>query len=92
MTDNHFADVGKKGDIIYRQDAIDALYHVDENNGWSIEAIRGLPSAQPERKTGWWIDGSIPTYAACSECGYQERYADENNYCPNCGADMRGGK
>ena len=47
---------------------------------------------QPERKTGRWIDGSIPTYAACSECGYQERYAYENNFCPHCGADMRGDK
>lgn len=35
-------------DLIDRQAAIDALYHVDENNGWSIEAIRGLPSVQPE--------------------------------------------
>lgn len=51
-----------------------------------------LPPAQPERKTGHWIDGSIPTYKACSECGYEERYADENNYCPECGAYMKGVK
>jgi len=49
-----------------------------------------MPSAQPERKKGKWIDGSIPTYAVCSECAYQERYAYENNYCPNCGSDNRG--
>ena len=35
-------------DTISRQDAIDALYHVDEYNGRSVEAIRNLPSAQPE--------------------------------------------
>ena len=35
-------------DPIERQDAIDALYHVDEYNGRSIEAIRNLPPAQPE--------------------------------------------
>ena len=48
-------------DLISRQAAIDALYHVDEYNGRSVEAIRNLPSAQPERKTGRmsnkdWID------------------------------------
>jgi hypothetical protein len=35
-------------DTISRKAAIDALYHVDEYNGRSIEAIRNLPSAQPE--------------------------------------------
>ena len=35
-------------DTISRQAAIDTLYHVDEYNGRSIEAIRNLPSAQPE--------------------------------------------
>ena len=34
--------------IIYRQDAIDALYHVDEYNSRSIEAIKQLPSAESE--------------------------------------------
>ena len=37
-------------------DAIDALYHVDEYNGRSVEAIRKLPSAQPE-----------PHWIPCSE-------------------------
>ena len=35
-------------DLISRQAAIDALYHVDEYNGRSVEAIRKLPPAQPE--------------------------------------------
>ena len=35
-------------DLIERQAAIDALYHVDEYNGRSVETIRNLPSAQPE--------------------------------------------
>ena len=37
-------------DLISRQAAIDALYHVDEYNGRSVEAIRNLPSAQPEQR------------------------------------------
>lgn len=45
---------GGKGmsDLISRQAAIDALYHVDEYNRRSVEAIRNLPSAQPEQR---WI-------------------------------------
>ena len=58
----------------------------DRDNAFKM----GIEVGRGERKTGRWIDGSIPTYAACSECGYQERYAYENNYCPNCGADMKG--
>ena len=41
-------------DLISRQAAIDALCHVDEYNGRSVEAIRNLPSAQPESKCGKW--------------------------------------
>lgn len=37
-------------DLISRQAALDALYHVDEYNGRSVEAIRNLPSAQPEQQ------------------------------------------
>ena len=39
-------------DLISRQAAIDALYNVDEYNGRSVEAIRNLPSEQPEQR---WI-------------------------------------
>lgn len=50
----------------------------------------GELSAQPERKTGKWIliaDG-YTDYVKCDQCGnisYVER-----NFCPSCGADMRG--
>lgn len=58
-------------------------------------AIRQLPSAQPERPTGhygktgkwehlnWGFD-----YDRCTECGYEHRYNDAFNYCPNCGCRM----
>ena len=48
------------------------------------------PSAQPERKKGEWIQKpNIYGVAYCSECDY-ELHTDNTNYCPNCGADMRG--
>ena len=42
-------------DLISRQAAMDALYRVDEYNGRSVEAIRNLPSAQPDAIPLEWI-------------------------------------
>ena len=57
--------------------------------------LRQLPSAQPEPKrgkTGRWMatEADEPCFYRCSECG---RLIDEReNFCPNCGVDMRGEK
>lgn len=60
--------------------------------GDAMDTIENLPSAQPERKPGHWIQ--VGCNQECSECGatYADLYPDydETNYCPNCGADMRG--
>ena len=52
--------------------------------------IDEMPSVQTERKKGKWIDAQYP-FSRCNIC---ECYFDtENNlanFCPNCGADMRG--
>lgn len=37
-----------------------------------------------ERKRGKWIDDN------CSECGQYVYHGDARNFCPNCGAYMRG--
>ena len=53
--------------------------------------IFNLPSAQPQRMRGKWIDVTKTGGAElwkCSECGELEL---ENSYfCPNCGSDMGG--
>ena len=62
------------------------------DDAW-VEA-RGGWTNQPERKKGKWISlddsrGKYNDYGyKCSECGEHSEY--EENYCPNCGADMRG--
>lgn len=54
-------------------------------------AIKALEE-HPERKKGKWIDGK------CSNCGEHAPFWSmastyyESNFCPNCGADMRGEK
>lgn len=61
-------------------------------------AILNLPAAQPERKTGRWISEFNGRYTGgaywfgCSECGKVVPDVRNGgwNFCPNCGADMRG--
>ena len=70
-------------------------HHMPERDAYweagemAIEALE-----QPERKKGKWISlddlrGKYNTCGyKCSECGEYSEY--EENYCPSCGADMRG--
>ena len=56
------------------------------------EEVKSLPSVTPSRPCGRWAksfndtEGEVRFY--CSECGMWEYF--ETDYCPNCGADMRG--
>lgn len=92
-------------DCIDRQAAIevaDAIWCVtgDKNVAKVWDQIKGLPSAQPERDKGEWIGTEFDGYAdgnpvyyewKCSVCGcVVEDEEPAWNYCPNCGADMRG--
>lgn len=62
---------------------------------WIEKAVDDVPSAQVERKKGKWKEETRRTVhgydfpiSICSECG--KMAVDEYNFCPNCGADMRG--
>lgn len=54
------------------------------------QAIKSLPFVQPIRPKGKWIDcAERDPWYRCSEC--KERvWGGHRNFCPNCGADMRG--
>lgn len=89
-------------DVISRQDAINAIksqtIHSEEEPGEigkayyeglhiAIDIIGSLPSAQ---KTGRWINKpNIYGVAYCTECDY-ELHTNDTNFCPNCGAYMKG--
>ena len=85
-------------DTISRQAAIDVVKGIDRS---FVKYIEELPSAQTEQKTGKWIPHDCSGRAsidndACSECGQRFYQIAETgciwNYCPNCGAEMRGDK
>lgn len=54
-----------------------------------IEEVNNAPTVEPKR--GEWIDIS-EWYAPRQKCSICEMVVDGygSNYCPNCGADMRG--
>ena len=85
-------------DLIERQAAIDrvlATGYADQIKDNILLILRLLPSAQPERKKGKWINhrnDNGHNIADCDKCGEAMQWFDDDikpNYCPNCGADMR---
>ena len=69
----------------------------------AVRRIEQLPSVQPERPRGHWVEIGDEPYDEweCDVCGFAidgsgcidpEEYRDVYKFCPNCGADMRGDK
>ena len=63
----------------------DVIY-IDKNE--CAKRIKALPTIDIEPKRGEWIDDGFAH--RCSECGKQGVGIEYFNFCPNCGADMRG--
>lgn len=67
----------------------------DDSKDTVVRVLEQLPSAQPQRKKGKWIrkisvvDCATFVGDECSQCGYFKSMG-QANFCPNCGADMRG--
>lgn len=60
-------------------------------------ALDNAPTIEPQRKRGEWID--VDDYynrisGKCSVCGWESHMYEDDvvgmDYCPHCGADMRG--
>ena len=105
----NLAEVGT--DLVSRQamlDGIDNLIKIHFDRTVVLYKARkvaeDLPSIQPERKTGRWIesnpqDSKLCRLMTCSECGKAyivninvpyEYWTEAHKFCIECGADMRG--
>lgn len=78
--------------MLYKEDWLKGT-GVEKPGVWK-DTIDAMPTIEPERKKGVWLDevgGNIQKddYCAhCSACGVMSEYLTA--YCGNCGADMRG--
>ena len=90
-------------DLIDREEALECFHCWIDKHGDvhepdempEYQRIEALPSAQPMRKRGKWrrrlVDNGFNADWHCSECGWKTAIEEHGyNYCPNCGADMRG--
>lgn len=98
-------EVKEMDDLIRREYAIGVIegwfQKIGLNPEICVDAIKALPSEKTELKNGKWIPqdhnkktGCVTTlmfyYPKCSECGHTGEFG--MNFCPQCGADMRGGQ
>ncbi len=63
-------------------------------DGRARQMVEDMPTID-ERKKGEWIvkEGTVCYQDVCSECGKRFVHTYPHyNFCPNCGADMRGEK
>lgn len=67
---------------------------IGHSNGlWeAIAQIDEEPTVEPQRIRGRWENADHYDYVQCSLCGYVVTIYDDFDFCPNCGADMRGTK
>ena len=57
-----------------------------------IKILHDLPSADKRGKWIMHLDDLFPAESTmeCNQCHHEQPLTIDNNYCPNCGADMRG--
>ena len=76
-------------------DREDAWRLSKSNDGYSIEQVRNLPTADVKPVVhGKWIEhydnsGNLH-HLECSSCHNWHRDFVKDDFCPNCGAEMRG--
>ena len=61
------------------------------NGSYGRSINKAIDALEQEPKTGHWIRIKAYEKWECSECNTVFRFTfKEHNFCPNCGADMRG--
>lgn len=75
-------------------ECIGTIMDRDEWEDVCMTTANEIPSAQPERKTGRWLQISPAKIYECSECAQMVMTDDIScyKYCHGCGAYMGGGE
>lgn len=78
----------------------DELIKVINGNPFTTESVKSyirisvakMPTIEPERERGKWINMIEKGMCYCNQCGFTEETerAYASLFCPKCGADMRG--
>ena len=95
------SDLIRREDVL--KEAFTIIWNGEDFKVVKTETILSIPSAEQERKKGEWIeypdclryeDAYSDDQIACSACHHVfsilDNCTEEFNFCPNCGADMRG--
>lgn len=77
-------------------------FYADCNQCIMHSVVKGVPAipaadVRPVVRGKWivsrtdygWNSAEFPTHCKCEKCGREIPYNDKDNFCPNCGADMR---
>ena len=93
------------GEYISRDEALKAMQYCCKNcdnyngamcracnNADEMDIICDIPAAdvQPIRRGHWIYNDAILNRIRCSECDFWSDDLQADNFCPSCGADMRG--
>ena len=92
--------VSQRNQVVYDIDAIEQLPPIQQKllQPWEVLVAQAVLPQPAEPKRGKWIDGIIPNDSGglpvivCDQCNtfFPLQFGDGHNFCPNCGADMRG--
>lgn len=82
-------------ELISKEEAMDAIRAIKEvmlTNGEVINALYHVPTIESRQKGEWRTSRVHGGIVKCDFCGFQwgSNEGGKFNYCPNCGADMRG--
>ena len=98
MVGKYERDTETRGDCLSREAVLKLQYKIDDSATLSsrdvvdVDEIEALPPVTPTREHGEWNLVSINDMALkiyrCSVCG--NKTYGSTNFCPNCGADMKG--
>lgn len=90
----HFQKGG--ADMSKAVDIFDGILFVRTRHYNDVKKVVVLQGNKPEKRffekqrlQGEWIDIALTEWK-CSNCNYQVNRWNNTNFCPNCGADMRG--